>query len=46
MRATYEKTQQVHGESEDMIERERGQNMIAFPHVVAPETYELRHVHD
>ena len=24
----------------------RGQHMIAFPHVVAAETKELRHVHD
>src|SRR5207245_8746801 len=46
VRATHKKTQQVHGESEDMIEWERGQNVIVFAHVVAPETKELRHVHD
>ena len=46
VRATYEKTQEVHGERKDMVERQRGQDMIAFPHVVAPETEPLRHVHD
>jgi hypothetical protein len=46
VRAMYGKTQEVHGERKDMVERERGQDMIAFPHVVAAETKELRHVHD
>src|ERR1700732_364901 len=46
VRATYEKAEEVHGERKDMVERKRGQHMIAFAHVVAAETKELRHVHD
>ena len=29
-----------------MIERERGQDVIAFPHVIAPKTDELGHVRE
>ena len=46
VRATYEKAEEVHGERKDMVERKRGQHMIAFPHIVAAETKELRHVRD
>jgi hypothetical protein len=39
-RATYEKAEEVHGERKDMVERKRGQHMIAFAHFVASETDE------
>ena len=40
------KPKEVHGEREDMVERQHGQNMVAFAHVIAPETEELRDIHD
>src|SRR5262245_20829461 len=41
MPADREKPEEIHGECEDMVEGQHGQNMVAFPHVVAPEIYEL-----
>src|ERR1700730_1225664 len=46
MRATNEKTQEVHGERKDMVEWQRGENVVAFPHVGTPETEELRRVYN